>query len=341
MKLARILYSATALAIAGSAAAVHYKVIVPMPEDAEGAMARLVNYDSGVAIDSVLVEEQAARFEGDIDDAILARVTVDGLRQPVFILEPGTISFNAKEGAFGSMLNDQLRSLGRQMNAIGNEYQSATTPEARKAAYDKFNAALDSAVNANDDNVLGYLLFLQGDASQMSAGELREAFKKYPSFADFQRSKAMLAAAERREATQPGGKFIDFEVKQPDGTIARLSDYVGKGKYTLVDFWASWCGPCIKQTAVLKDIYNKYKDSGKLDVVGVAVWDETDATRRAISQHQLPWPCILDAQSIPTELYGINAIPCIILFGPDGTIISRDKQDDALKADVDAALTRN
>jgi hypothetical protein len=52
----------------------------------------------------------------------------------------------------------------------------------------------------------------------------------------------------------------------------------------------------------------------------------------------LPWECILNAQTIPTDLYGISGIPCIILFGPDGTILSRDKQDDALRADVTAAL---
>ena len=62
--------------------------------------------------------------------------------------------------------------------------------------------------------------------------------------------------------------------------------------------------------------------------------------RRAIKDHELPWDCILDAQAVPTELYGITGIPCIILFGPDGTIISRDKQDDDLRADVDAALSK-
>jgi hypothetical protein len=73
-------------------------------------------------------------------------------------------------------------------------------------------------------------------------------------------------------------------------------------------------------------------------VLGIAVWDEPENTLKAIKQHELPWECILNAQTIPTDLYGISGIPCIILFGPDGTILSRDKQDDALRADVTAAL---
>lgn len=340
MRYYKTVCSAMALALAAGAYAEHFKVIVPMADDMEGAMARLTNYDSGRTIDSVLVSENAARFEGDIDDAVLARVLADGIRMPVFILEPGTISFGKDNEAFGSMLNDQLRNIGRDVKAISTRFRLAATDAQQEAIYGEYNALLDSAINANADNVLGYLLFLQGDVSQLDADALRKKFEKYPSFAAYQRSKNMLAMAERRQATQVGGKMIDFEIKQPDGTTARLSDYVGKGKYTLVDFWASWCGPCIRQTAVLKDIQNKYKDSGKLDIVGVAVWDEVDATKRAIEQHALTWPCILDAQSIPTDLYGITGIPCIILFGPDGTILSRDKQGDELIADVDAALSK-
>ena len=340
MKKSAYLIAAAAIAAASSVSAEPYKVIVPMTDDAEGAMARLVNFDSGATIDSVLVDDHAARFEGNIDDAVLARVLVDGARMPVFILEPGTISFNAKEGAFGTMLNDQLRDLGRTLMGIQAQYGSATTDTDRQNVIKRYEAALDSALNANADNPLGFYIFLNGDAGQLPASALREQLSKYPSFANYERTKRMLQGAERREATQPGGKMIDFAVTQPDGSVKRLSDYVGKGKYTLVDFWASWCGPCIRQTAVLKDIYNKYKDDGRLDVLGVAVWDEVDATKRAIKEHELPWECILDAQTIPTDLYGITGIPCIILFGPDGTIISRDKQDDDLRADVDAALAK-
>ena len=325
-----------------AAGAEHDKVIAPFSADEDGAMARLVNTDTGVTIDSTLVADHHAVFQGDIDEPVLAAVQVEGAPAPHFILEGGTISFGGQgrqQYAFGSILNDQMRALNTDLQRLSAMYQTAQTAQEQADIEARFYAKVDSAIAANDDNVLGYSLFVS-QASGMDYDALTEAFARYPYFAKFARSQKIMAAAEHRKATQVGGKMIDFEIPQPDGTVARLSDYVGKGKYTLVDFWASWCGPCIRQTAVLKDIYNKYKDDGRLDVVGVAVWDEVEDTKRAIAQHDLPWPSILGAGTIPTDLYGIQGIPCIILFGPDGTILSRDKQSDELKADVDAALAR-
>ena len=333
-------FCAAAFAIAASmtAYAEHYKVIVPLNEDANGAQAILLNYDNGNAIDTVTVADQVAVFEGEIDEPLIARVNIDGGRGPVFILESGTISFNKNNDAFGTMYNDQIRAISEQLTQIANEFRAATTEEAQNAAYQKYNETIEKSMAENGDNIVGYFCFLNGDSSQMDAGELREVFGKYPAFARYARSQKLLANAEKREATQPGKKFVDFEVKY-NGETKRLSDYVGKGKYVLVDFWASWCGPCIRQTEVLKQIYKKY---GReiLDVLGVAVWDEPDATLKAIKDHQLPWESILNAQTIPTDLYGITGIPCIILFGPDGTILSRDKQSEELIADVDRELAK-
>ena len=143
------------------------------------------------------------------------------------------------------------------------------------------------------------------------------------------RIQKLLDAQQRKLATSPGQMFTDFEITYND-SVSRLSDYVGKGKYTLVDFWASWCGPCIREIAVIKELYDEYHDKG-LDVLGVAVWDDPDNTREAIQRHKLPWPQILNAQAIPTDLYGISGIPCIILFDPKGNIVSRDLQDDSLR----------
>ena len=329
------------LGLALAASAEQFKVIAPLPADAEGSVARLVNFYSGDTGVSVRVKDKCARFEGIVDEGILARIMANGSRTPVFILEPGTISFNEKEGAaFGTMLNDQFRQLNKDINAVMQSAREAGTDEAARQAYDKYEAMLDSTINSNTDNVLGYYLFLSGTSQQMDASSLREAFKTYPAFAHFKRSQSMLGQAERREATQPGNKYVDFSVPQPDGKVVKLSDYAGNGKYTLVDYWASWCGPCIRQTRVLKEIQEKYKDDPRLQILGVAVWDKVEDTERAIEQHKLTWPCIVDAQTIPTDIYGIMGIPSIMLIGPDGTILSRDKQGDELKADVDAALAK-
>ena len=123
--------------------------------------------------------------------------------------------------------------------------------------------------------------------------------------------------------------FLDFEVEH-DGKTIRLSDYVGKGQYVLVDFWASWCGPCREEIPNLITAYNKYKEQG-LIVLGVAVCDKPEATTQAIKELNIPYPQILNSQKIATDLYGIEGIPEIILFAPDGTILKRGLRDEEIE----------
>lgn len=335
MKLHYILAAAGLLAF--YAAAEPFKVITPLDGDFAGATARLINADTGETIDSVLVAEHSATFTGDIDETALALVRVNDFSTPVFLLEPGTISFHKDNSAFGTMLNDQAVQTATRLRDILEAYNQANpTRQAELEAL--YYTVVDSAMTANIDNALALFYFMNSKHTASDAATLKALFKQYPELARYKTSSGLLQTAELREATQEGKPFVDFEITY-DGTTKRLSDYVGRGHYTLVDFWASWCGPCLRQLPVLKNLYNKYKDDG-LEVLGVAVWDEPEATKAAIAKHELPWECIIDAQTIPTDLYGINGIPCIILFGPDGTIISRDKQGDDLRAVVDAAMQK-
>jgi thiol-disulfide isomerase/thioredoxin len=327
---------AAACATTFAAQAGHYKVVTQLSDDEDGAMAFIVNYDTGAKIDSILVSENVAVFEGEVTTPVAARIIIDGARFGTFILEDGTININGKtREVSGGALNTKSDELDKISVSIGERLKAAANDDEKKAIYAEYTETMNKTMLDNIDNPIGYLLLLDA-AYEMSPDELIAFVEAHPTVKQYARVNKLLVANERKAATMPGHKFADFEIAY-NGESHKLSDVVGKGDFVLVDFWASWCGPCIRQTAVIKDIYKEYKDKG-LKVLGVAVWDEPDNTKRAIKQHELPWECWLNGGNVPTDIYGISGIPCIILFGPDGTILSRDKQDDALRADVKAAL---
>ncbi len=146
------------------------------------------------------------------------------------------------------------------------------------------------------------------------------------------------------ENTAEGKMFTDFTVNSVVGMTrsippqykygdVKLSDYVGKGKYILVDFWASWCGPCKREIPNLKNVYDKYNGED-FDMLSIAVWDETEKSLKSAEELDMNWNHIVNAQSIPTDLYGIRGIPHIILFGPDGTILKRDLRGEAIGQEI-------
>ena len=201
-------------------------------------------------------------------------------------------------------------------------FEAYQTAEDKDAEFDKYLGKLKSIVKENPDNALGIMgitsLRGQIDAPEMMEliGTLTAQLQARPEIVAM---KSSLASALQ---TVAGEMFTDFEVIQPDGSVKKLSDYVGKGKYVLVDFWASWCGPCRREIPNIKAVWEKYHGD-KFDVLSVAVWDKPEDTAKALAEEKLPWPQIVNAQRIPTDIYGIEGIPHLILFGPDGRIIQR------------------
>lgn len=326
-------------ACSATAAGDDYKVSVAMPATTNGETAFLVDFDNGDKIDSVMVDNGLAVFKGNIEKPILARVLVNGQRYGNLILETGDISLQRGGAVVGGRLNGQLEKAMKGIEAIQAKAaklpQDSTYPAAMAVLEKEYNGYMDSVIAANSTNPIGYMFFINR-AYEYDLPDLDKALQKYPSMKDYQRVAKLRSALEQKKKTQPGNKFVDFTITN-DSTSQSLSDYVGKGRYTLVDFWASWCGPCIRETKVLKRIREEFQDK-PLDILGVAVWDEPANTEAAIKRHDLPWPQIINAQSVPTDLYGISGIPCIILFGPDGTIISRDLQGEELVNSVRTAL---
>ena len=110
-----------------------------------------------------------------------------------------------------------------------------------------------------------------------------------------------------------------------------LSDFIGQGAYVLVDFWASWCGPCRKETPFVVKAYNDYKDKG-LIVLGIPVEDKQDATKEAMKQLGIHYPQLLDPGATLAEEYGVNGIPHLFLFGPDGKVLKDGMRGEGIDA---------
>ena len=143
---------------------------------------------------------------------------------------------------------------------------------------------------------------------------------------------------QKRAKTSEGHMFTDVTITYTDGTPdVKLSDYIGKGKYILVDFWASWCGSCHSILPRLKEVYKNHKGDN-FDILGIDVWDRIVDAKKAIKELSIPWPCILGTDVLVTDEYGINGIPTLILFGPDGTILHRDMKAKDAEAMVEELL---
>ena len=302
----------------------------------------LINLDSKDTISVTTVKDNQFSFKGKVSGPIYAYIGQERVRVS-YILEPGDVSVDLDERVgHGTPLADMYFKFHRRFygyDAQRNNERKILTAKKDSITLNEFNRKweaindkyrvlqgqlTDSLVSINKDNLLGALA-LDDMAFRDTTLFMRLYQGMSPNMQIFSLLHSDAENIRLQSRTAPGKMFTDYLIKggNLDGSDVRLSDYVGKGKYILLDHWASWCGPCKAEMPYLKKTWDAFAGE-RFDIVSIAVNDKREHTLQALKQLDMPWHHIIDAQKIPGNLYNIKGIPHLILFAPDGTIFRRD-----------------
>ena len=305
--------------------------------------------------DTALIVDGKFTFKGEADPTTVktvALVTQDRSRNnniAQFVPEAGVVEINldTPEVTKAGPITMAMVEMNKAVSAITKDYYAKAgtlTAEEREAAVNDAQSKIDeiynSAYAANKDNALGLMVAMNKMYDFETIAEF-DAF--FADAADFIKNNERLVKTrgylEASEKTAEGKPFADFKGEDAEGNESALSAFVGQGKYVLVDFWASWCGPCRGEIPNLIKIHEKY--GKEMVVLGVPVWDKRPDTDNAIKELGIKYTQLFVGDDrTPTEIYGIQGIPQIILFAPDGTIAKRNLRGEKIEAAVVEALKK-
>lgn len=231
------------------------------------------------------------------------------------------------------MLSKEIVALNQQQQANPND---AALTSAFNKAYEKFNADFalftKTTILENMDNPLGYHIFEAAVPSLPNEVLVELVAKGNADFLQKPLVKMVVEQLEMSKKVSEGSKCPDLTLSKPDSKKVALSEYVGKGNYVLLDFWASWCAPCMQELPNLKAAYFKYHSKG-FEIVGISLDEDAIAWRTTVVKNKMNWPQLSDLagwKSQAVSVFSFSAIPHTILVDPNGIIVAKGLRGEAL-----------
>lgn len=289
------------------------------------------------AVDSAQVKNGTFVFEGMATEnpkmMFLMVHDAEGtpaLGRPAFVIvEPGKISVTATK--------EENTIVGTPLNDKNNEFAKMMDAADKDAQLDK----LQEFVSNNADNILGAfyftMIFPTYDAEEMDAivAKVPEAVKGEEWFVA-----TLDHIQQMKDASMIGKKFIDVEGVTLNGKKVKLSDYVAKDKVVFLDFWASWCGPCLEELPNVVKTYAQYKSKG-FEIVGISLDADKNAWKGATDKFGITWPQFSNLkgwEDPAARAYNIRSIPTTLLIDKDGTVIAENLRGSKLAEKLDEVL---
>ena len=305
-------------------------------------------------IDSAIVKSGKFRFSGPagapaMHDLLDSR---DGQPQAFamqLILEPGTISIKSDADdpqvrhTTGTPANDAAEAYTAASRALITEYRdAATTDQRREAIEEEFEQLTRTSVEANRDNFFGVML-MPNMAYELSGQEILDQIAKFsPEMQQTKELTELKATAEQKKRTDVGQPYINILQSDAEGQIVTLTSVIENpaNKYTLVDFWASWCGPCMGEVPHLKETYDKFHKKG-FEIYGVSFDNNRDKWLAAVKDNGMKWIQVSDLNGFDNPAakdYAVQGIPSNFLIDASGNIVAKNLRGEDLYKKVEELL---
>ncbi|SKD09910.1 Peroxiredoxin [Chitinophaga ginsengisegetis] len=321
-------------------------------------------------MDSTIMKGGRFTFKGSVHAPKEAHLVVkhnnlppDPTTRPVedilaFLIEDKTITIAAKDSIknaviTGSVTNDDntkvnamLKPIYDQYEKLNEEFKSKPLEQQKDTAYlnsldrraniikDEIFAAKMKYVKANHNKYMALMAFNSTLPPEFDAIAAEKEFNQFDELLrQSDLGKELGTRIAKVKKTQEGAAAPDFTQLDASGKPVKLSDF--RGKYVLLDFWASWCGPCRRENPNVVKAYNNFKDKG-FTVLGVSLDkpDDREKWLAAIEKDGLQWTQVTDLKAWDNEaakLYEVNAIPMNFLIDPNGKIIGKYLRGEALE----------